>query len=244
MSKKCAKGLDLKLCKTKMKVHPYGSKTLRCVGEYIGTIMHGSKVVNAVIYVVKQEVETLLSGEVCEALGIIEFTPKPIRRATTNTCPHKTRLASPFPKVFEDRVGRLKNYQVKFYVDESVAPVAERRRPVPFHLREKRNQALDAMEAEGLIEEHHGPAPWISNTVLSPKDDGRTRVTCDMQKANKAIQSTNIPIPRVEEIKSELSGSKVFSKLDFKSAFHQLEIDEGSRYLTVFHGNGRCNIEC
>ena len=84
-----------------------------------------------------------------------------------------------------------------------------------------------------MIEEHHGPAPWLSNTVLAPKDDGGMRVTVDMQNANKAIKPTNIPIPRVEEIKSDLAGSKVFSKLDFKSAFHQLQIDEDSRYLAT-----------
>ena len=65
-----------------------------------------------------------------------------------------------------------------------------------------------------------------------------------MRNVNKAIQPTNIPISRVEEIKAQLNGCKVFSKLDFKSAFHQLEIDEGSRYLTVFHGNGRLMRYC
>ena len=56
-----------------------------------------------------------------------------------------------------------------------------------------------------------------------------------MRNANRAINSSNIPIPRVEDIKSQLNGSKYFTKLDFKSAFHQIEIDESSRYITVFH---------
>ena len=239
-SKEQAKALGLKLCKTKMKIKPYGSKSVKCKQCYIGTIMHGDHVANVCIYVVNQKVETLLSGPVCEELGIIEFTPQPVRRTEAEASPCKNRLAAKYPRVFADRVGRLKNYTVKFYVDENVKPVAERRRPAPYHLREKRDRELAKMEAEDLIEEHHGPAPWISNNVLTPKDDGGTRVTTDMRNVNEAIQPTNIPIPRVEEIKSELAGSKVFSKLDFKSAFHQLELDEESRRLTVFHGsNGR-----
>ena len=126
-------------------------------------------------------------------------------------------FAEKYPRVFADKVGRLKNYTVKLYVDESVRPIAERRRPVPYHLREKRNKELDKMEADDLIEEHHGPVPWISNNVLAPKNDGGTRVTTDMRNVNKAIRPTNIPIPRVEEIKSELAGSKVFSKLNFQA---------------------------
>ena len=202
MSKACAKKLGLKLCNSKMKIHPYGSKPVKCKHCYIGTIMHGDHVANVCIYIVKQDVEFLLSGRICEELGIIEFNPKPVRRATSAAGPFKSELISRFPKVFADKVGRMKDYQVKLYVDESVPPVAERRRPVPFHLREKRNKELDKMEAEGLIEEHEGPAPWISNTVLTPKDDGSTRVTVDMRNVNKAILPTNISIPRVEDIKS------------------------------------------
>ena len=244
MSKSRAKALGLKLCKAKMRIQPYGSKPVRCKQCYIGTIMYGDQVVNACIYVVKQEVEFLLSGRICEELGIIEYNPTPVRRTVESASPHKARLAAAYPKVFEDKVGCLKDHQVKFYVDEQVPPVAERRRPVPFHLRQKRNKELDQMEAAGIIEEHHGPAPWISNLQLTPKDDGSTRVTVDMRNVNKAIQSTNIPIPRVEEIKSELAGSKHFSKLDFKSAFHQLEIEESSRYLTFFHGNDKLMRYC
>ena len=86
---------------------------------------------------------------------------------------------------------------------------------------------------------HTGPAPWVSNVVLAPKDDGDIRITVDMRNANKAIKPTNIPIPRVEDIKCQLTGCQFFSKLDLKSAFHQLTLDEKSRYITVFNSDGR-----
>ena len=60
-----------------------------------------------------------------------------------------------------------------------------------------------------------------------------------MRCPNRAIKQTNIPIPRPEEISSQLAGYKTFSKLDFRQAFHQLELDEESRVLTVFHANGK-----
>ena len=65
------------------------------------------------------------------------------------------------------------------------------------------------------------------------------RITLDARCANKALQSSNQPIPRHEDIKSQLSGCKVFSKLDFKSTFWQLELDDSSWYLTAFHLNDR-----
>ena len=99
---------------------------------------------------------------------------------------------------------------MRFYVANTIPPVHQPARPIPFHLREKLDRDLKKMEQEDIIEKHHGPAPWVSNLVLSPKEDGGIRVTVDMRQANKAIQQTHIPIPGAEEIKSQLAGYKVF----------------------------------
>ena len=94
-----------------------------------------------------------------------------------------------------------------------------------------------------IIEQHpiNEAAPWVSNSVIQPKPDGSgsVRVTLDARNVNKALISSNHPIPKYEDIKAKLAGAKVFSKLDFKSAFWQLELDEDSRYLTVFNANGK-----
>ena len=82
-------------------------------------------------------------------------------------------------------------------------------------------------------------APWVSNIVIAPKDNGDIRITLDAKNLNKAMQSSNFPIPRQEDIKVKLSGAKIFSKLDLRSAFWQLEIAPESRHFTVFHANGK-----
>ena len=97
------------------------------------------------------------------------------------------------------------------------------------------------MIQQDVIEEHPATksAPWISNAVIAPKADRAIRMTLDARNVNKAIQASNLPIPRQENIKAKLSGAKVFSKMDFKSAFWQLELHPDSRYLTVFHANDK-----
>ena len=239
MSLKVAKQIKLPLNKTKVKIRPYGSKPLKCVGYYEGTIMYGSTVANSRIYVIKQPVETLLSGRLCEELQILKFHPQPsmdtqppVRSVSADN--YKESLIQQYPNVFKG-IGKLEQYKAKIYIDDSVPPVAAPSRPIPFHLRDRFESEIRKMEEADIIEPHIGPAPWISNPVLAPKDDGGIRVTVDMRAANKAILSTNIPIPRAEDIRAQLSGCKYFTKLDFKSAFHQIEIDETSRYITVFH---------
>ena len=74
MSRKTADELGLPLTKTKMKIKPYGmKKRIRCHGLYVGPVMYGDKIANVAIYVVKGDVEALLSGAASEALGIISF---------------------------------------------------------------------------------------------------------------------------------------------------------------------------
>ena len=119
-------------------------------------------------------------------------------------------------------------------------PVNVPQRVIPYHLREHAQKAIDTMVKEDVTEKHpeNNPASWISCAVITPKPNGDIRVTLDARNVNKAVQSTNLPIPRQEDIKSKLSGARIFYKLDFKSAFWQIELDPESRYLTIFHANG------
>ena len=211
---------------------------MKCCGYYIGTVRYGDAVANICLYVVKQDVETFLSGRLSEELGIIKFnqSPRKVIRKVDIKDTFKASIMSQYPAVFTG-VGTLKsNKKVKLHIDSSIPTVAEPVRPVPFHLRERFLKEIETMEEQNIIEEHEPP---VSNPVLAPKDNRGIRITVDMRQANKTIESTNVPIPRVEDIQSQLAGNEVFSKLDFKSAFHQLELEEESRNITVFHAGNR-----
>ena len=115
---------------------------------------------------------------------------------------------------------------MKLHVDPTIKPVTVPPCPAPYHLKEWVDKAKKEMIDQEVIEEHptNEPAPWISCAAFAPKPDGNIRMTLDARNVNKAIQSTNLPIPRQEDIKAQLAGNEVFSKVDFKSAFWQLEL--------------------
>ena len=46
--------------------------------------------------------------------------------------------------------------------------------------------------------------------------------------------SERLPIPTVDEVLEELNGSTVFSKLDLRHGFHQVELRADSRDITTF----------
>ena len=55
-----------------------------------------------------------------------------------------------------------------------------------------------------------------------------------MRLPNTAIKRERHLIPTTEDLLSEVSGSKYFSVLDLNQAYHQVELDESSRYITTF----------
>ncbi|XP_061196525.1 uncharacterized protein K02A2.6-like [Saccostrea echinata] len=55
-----------------------------------------------------------------------------------------------------------------------------------------------------------------------------------MRQANEAIIRVRHPIPTIDETLHDLNGSCIFSKLDLKWGFHQLELAEESRDITTF----------
>ena len=92
------------------------------------------------------------------------------------------------------------------------------------------DKKLDELSEKDIIEEvPEGPSGWVS-----PKPDGDVRVCVDMRRANEAIVRERYPMPTVEEFLYDMNGSTVFSKIDLKWGFHQVQLSEESRHITTF----------
>ena len=144
-----------------------------------------------------------------------------------------SKISAKFPKVFEG-VGKLKDFQQTIHVDPKIHPVAQAPRRVPFHVRRKVEAKLDELQRLDIIEPVTGPTPWVSPLVAVPKPNGEVRICVDMRRVNTAVIRERYPIPTVEEILQDLTGACVFSKLDLRWGYHQIELDEQSRHYTTF----------
>ena len=70
--------------------------------------------------------------------------------------------------------------------------------------------------------------------VAVPKANGEVRVGVDMRRANEAVIRERHPIPTLEETVHALTGATVFSKIDLRWGYHQIELHPDSRGLTTF----------
>ena len=241
-------GILNKAIKTNKRIQPYRSESIPVYGIARCAVSFGRTVIPVEWHIISGSCDSILSGTAARQLGIISFQKspdvfEPINMISTNMEPSVKQdiqyILLQYPENFQG-LGKLKDYQVKLHVNPDVKPIAVPPRPTPYHLQQRSNELINEMISNDVIEKlpPHEDARWVSCSTISPKPNGDIRMTLDARNVNKALLSSNLPIPRQEDIKAKLSGSTIFSKLDFKTAFWQLELEPESRYLTVFHHNG------
>lgn len=121
-------------------------------------------------------------------------------------------------------------------------PFKEPYRRVPPALYQEVKEHLQEMLKIGAIRD--SCSPWSSNVVIVRKKDGTIRFCIDFRKLNKRTIKDAYSIPRVEDTLHLLSGAKYFSKLDLKSGYWQVELDEEDKPKTAFSVGGLGFFEC
>ena len=105
------------------------------------------------------------------------------------------------------------------------------RRIPPILIQEVREHLKEMLQA-GAIRESE--SPFSSNVVIVRKKDGTIRFCVDFQKLNNRTVLDAYAIPRVEDSLHLLAGSKYFSKLDLRSGYWQVELEEDDKNRTAF----------
>ena len=76
-------------------------------------------------------------------------------------------------------------------------------------------------------------SPWSSAVVLVKKKNGELRFCIDLRKLNQRTKDA-YSLPRIDETLERLKGSCIFSSLDLKSGYWQVELEEDSKPYTAF----------
>ena len=77
-------------------------------------------------------------------------------------------------------------------------------------------------------------SPWGAPVLFTKKKDGSLRLCVDYRGLNKLTIKNKFPLPRVDDIFDHLCGSKIFSKIDLRSGYHQIRIKESDIAKTGF----------
>nr|GEW60748.1 hypothetical protein [Tanacetum cinerariifolium] len=178
----------------------------KCSGQVFSLEVIGTKV--------EEDMDLLLTGEgvVSTFHSTIDEPPLISLNALTGRNSYKTMRVKGY-------VG--KNVEVNELVHKEIVEVLNNFEPVfevPTGLPPKRS--------------HDHTIPLIPNTPPISVRPYMHPPSQKMQQFNKQTVKDKFPIPVIEELINELSGTKVFSKLDLKSGYHQIKMKDAD-VLTV-----------
>ena len=134
--------------------------------------------------------------------------------------------------------GQWKTEPVSLCVKEDAVPFRVRcARSVAIPLMSAVKENLCKLEKADVIEKVSHPTEWVSPMVPVVKPKAvplEVRLCVDYRALNKYLKREIFEIPTFDEVVSKFSGAVYFSKLDAKSGFYQIPLDERSRDLTTF----------
>lgn len=141
-------------------------------------------------------------------------------------------LKEKYPIVFKG-LGTLGMYHIT--LEDKHVPVINPPRRIPHSLKERLKQTIDKNVKCGVLVKVDKPTDWVSNLVIVEKKNGILRMYLDPKDLNKAIKQEHYRIPTMQEIASKFGGKKVFSTLDLKDGYWQIQLDEESLLLCTFN---------
>ncbi|KAL3079404.1 hypothetical protein niasHT_033632 [Heterodera trifolii] len=136
-----------------------------------------------------------------------------------------------FPHVFAEGLGHCTKAKAHLELKVDAIPVFCRPRPVPFNTRLIVQAELDRLLAQKVIRpiDH---TSWAAPIMVVKKANGAARVCADFSTGlNNALLLNQHPLPLPKDIFSKLNGGRIFSQIDLKDAYLQVELDDKSKEL-------------
>ena len=128
-------------------------------------------------------------------------------------------------------LGRTSTVKMKIDTGNH-SPIKKSPYRAPLKQREAISKAVDEMLQAKVIEKSR--SPWSFPVVLVTKRDGSNRFCIDYRSLNNITKNNSFPLPVIDDLLATLGEAKYFSKLDLKSGYWQVELDEKDKEKTAF----------
>ena len=181
---------------------------------------------------------------------IDELTQTPINSATTQRMLPETIKLDSFtppkyqldPTIQQQLDNLLGTFKDQFTEDEMTIgttpltqmsidtgdsdPVSQKPYPIAMKHYNWVKEEIDKLLEAGVIRNSH--SSWSAPIIVVPKGDRGKRLIIDYRALNKVTRKFIWPMPKVEDIFSQLNGAKYFSTLDLRAGYHHIGLTTDS----------------
>ena len=187
---------------------------------------------------------------------IDELTQTPINSATTQQMlpetikpdsftPPKYRLDLTIQQQLDNLLGTFKDQFAKDEMTIGIIPLTQMsidtgnsdpvsQKPYPIAMKHYNwvKEEIDKLLEAGVI--RNSQSSWSAPIIVVPKGDGGKHLVIDYRALNKVMRKFIWPMPKVEDIFSQLNGAKYFSTLDLRAGYHHIGLTADSIPKTAF----------
>ena len=97
---------------------------------------------------------------------------------------------------------------------------------------------IQRLLCDEIIEETN--SPWRAQVLVTRNENHKKRLVIDYsQTINRFTLLDAYPLPTISDLVNKVAKHTVFSKLDLKSAYHQIKLKENEKQFTGFEADGR-----
>ncbi|KAK8557933.1 hypothetical protein V6N12_010156 [Hibiscus sabdariffa] len=104
-------------------------------------------------------------------------------------------------------------------------------RMAPVELKEIQKQ-LQELQDKGFI--RPSSSPWGAPMLFVKKKDGSMSLCFNYRELNKVTIKNRYPLPRIEDLFDQLKNASLFSKIDLRSGYYQMRVNEEDVPKTAF----------
>jgi hypothetical protein len=111
-------------------------------------------------------------------------------------------------------------------------PISKRPYRMPVNELAELKKQIAKLQAKGFI--RSSSPPWGALVLFVEKKDGTQWMCVDYRSMNEVTVKNKYPLPRIEYLFNQMKGAGVFLKIDLRSGYHQLRIQESDIPKTAF----------
>ena len=144
------------------------------------------------------------------------------------------RVVCEYEDVFLDELlglppQRVVDFGIELHLGTSPISMTPHRM-APVELQELRVQLQELLD-KGFI--RPSTSPWGAPVLFAKKKDKTLRLCIDYRQLNRVTIKNRYPMPRIDDLFDQLRGARVYSKIDFRTGYHQLRVRETDIPKTV-----------